>query len=78
MKKRKMKKMTKNFKKKEKKRKEGPKGYLPRRTRKLIFYIRTVNRNRNEIETGKKSDFEHPTKKKEKGRKKKMKEIERK
>ena len=38
---------------------------------KLIFHIRTVKRNRNEIETPKKSDFEHPTKKK------KMKESER-
>ena len=32
--------------------------------KKLIFHIRTVKRNRNEIEARKKSDFEHPTKKK--------------
>ena len=38
--------------------------YPPRRTQKMIFYIRTVKRNRNEIETQKKSDFEHPTKEK--------------
>ena len=49
-------------KKKEKTRKEGPKGYPPRRSQKMIFYIRNVKRNRNEIETQKKSDFEHPTK----------------
>ena len=55
-----------------KKGKEGPKGYHPRWAQKLIFHIRTVKRNRNEIEARKKSDFEHPTKKK------KMKENERK
>ena len=38
--------------------------YHPRWAQKLIFYIRTVKRNRNEIEAKKKSDFEHPTKKK--------------
>ena len=54
-----------------KKRKEGSKGYHPRWAQKLIFHIRTVKRNRNEIEA-QKSDFEHPTKKK------KMKENERK
>ena len=48
----------------------------PRRTQKLIFYIRIVKRNRNEIETQKKSDVEHPTKKKKK--KEKMKDNERK
>ena len=53
-----------------KKGKEGPKGYHPRWAQKLIFHIRTVKRNRNEIEARKKSDFEHPTKK--------MKENERK
>ena len=55
-----------------KKGKEGPKGYHPRWAQKLIFHIRTVKRNRNEIEAQKKSDFEHPTKTK------KMKENERK
>ena len=58
--------------KKEKKRrkkqeKEGPKEaplYPPRRIQKMIFHIRTVKRNRNEIEAQKKSDFEHPTKEK--------------
>ena len=64
-------------KKEGKKGKEGPKGKTtpslsPRWAKKLIFYIRTVKRNRNEIEARKKSDFEHPTKKK------KMKENERK
>ena len=44
----------------------------PRWAQKLIFYKRAVKRNRNEIEAQKKSDFEHPTKKK------KMKENERK
>ena len=47
-----------------KKGKEGPKGHHPRWAQKLIFHIRTVKRNRNEIEARKKSDFEHPTKKK--------------
>ena len=46
--------------------------YTPRWAQKLIFYIRTVTRNRNEIDAQKKSDFEHPTKKK------KMKENDRK
>ena len=51
-----------------KKGKEGPKGllttlfYRPRWAQKLIFHMRTVKRNRNEIEAQKKSDFEHPTK----------------
>ena len=47
-----------------KKGKEGPKGYHyhPRWAQKLIFHIRTVKRNRNEIEARKKTDFEHPTK----------------
>ena len=52
-------------KKREKKkvgRKEGPKGYHPRWAQKLIFHVRTVKRNRNEIEVQKKTDFEHPTK----------------
>ena len=30
----------------------------------MIFHIRIAKRNRNEIEAQKKSDFEHPTKKK--------------
>ena len=47
-----------------KRKKEGPKGlpYHPRWAQKLIFHIRTVKRNRNEMEAQKKSDFEHPTK----------------
>ena len=46
-----------------KKGKEIPKGYNQRRRApKLIFHIRIVRRNRNEIEAQKKSDFEHPTK----------------
>ena len=60
-------------KKKEDKKEKRPKGvYLPRWAQKLIFHIRIVKRNRNEIEAQKKSDFEHPT------MKKKMKENERK
>ena len=55
-----------------KKGKDGLKGYHPRWAPKLIFHIRTVKRNRNEIEAQKQSDFEHPTKTK------KMKENERK
>ena len=58
--------------KRKKKGKEGPKLYHPRWAQKLIFHIRTVKRNRHEIEAQKKSDFEHPTKTK------KMKENERK
>ena len=58
-------------KKDEKKGKEGPKLH-PRWAQKMIFHMRIVNRNRNEIEAQKKSDFEHPTKTK------KMKENERK
>ena len=70
--KKKKEKKTKNGRKKVgKKRKEGPKGCLPRWAPKLIFHIRTVKRNRNEIEAQKKSDFERPTKTK------KMKENER-
>ena len=64
-------------KKEGKKEKRGPKGrgtHLPRWAQKLIFHIRTVKRNRNEIDAKKKSDFQHPTKKK----KMKMKENERK
>ena len=68
-----------NDKKREKKKvgkkgKEGPKRgtHHPRWAKKLIFHIRTVKRNRNEIEAQKKSDFEHPTKTK------KMNENERK
>ena len=54
-----------------KKGKEGPKGYHPRWAQKLIVH-KELSRDRNEIEARKKSDFEHPTKKK------KMKENERK
>ena len=72
----KIKKKTKScIKKGRKKGKYGPKGvfffYHPRWAQKLIFHIRTVKRNRDEIEAQKKSDFEHPTKTK------KMKEYER-
>ena len=59
---------------KEEKKKRGSKVYPPRWTPKLIFYVRTVDRNRNEIETQTKSDFEHPTKKEK--MKEKMKENE--
>ena len=45
-----------------KKRKRGPKGVFTT-PRLKIFNIRTVKRNRNEIEAPKKSDFEHPVKK---------------
>ena len=72
----KMKSKTKDKKREKKKRgkkgKEGPKGYRPRWAQKLIFDTRIVKRNRTEIESQKKADFEHPTKKK------KMKENERK
>ena len=76
-KKKKTRKKTKNTaeKKEEKKEKRAQKSTttpLPRWAPKLFFYIRTVKRNRNEIEAPKKSDFEHPTKKK------KMKDNERK
>ena len=40
-------------------------GYHPRWAQNLIFHIRTVKRNRNEIEAQKKSDSEHPRKMKE-------------
>ena len=62
-------------KKSRKKKKRGPKGGTtthPRWAQKLIFHMRTVKRNRNQIEAQKKTDFEHPTKTK------KMKENERK
>ena len=54
----KMKKSRKKDKKREKKKvgkkgKEDPKGYHPRWAQKLIFHIRTVKRNRNEIEAQK-------------------------
>ena len=55
--------------------KEGPKGVPTAEMdgpKKLIFHIRTVKRNRNEIEAQKISDFEHQT------QTKKMKENERK
>ena len=76
----KSKKKDKNGRKKSrKKRKEGPKGYRPRWAQKLIFQKRTVKRNCNEIEARKKSDFEHPTKKKKmKENERQMKENERK
>ena len=47
---------TQEQKEEEKKRKRGPKGGItpPRRAQKLFFYIRTVKRNRNEIEAQKK------------------------
>ena len=40
-----------------KKEKEGLKGYHPRWAQKLIFHIRTVKRNRNEMEAQKKIRF---------------------
>ena len=65
MKKSKARKKTKNGRKKVgKKGKEGPKGYQPKWAQKLIYHTGTVKRNRIEIEARKKSDFEHPTKKK--------------
>ena len=76
--------MRKNERKQEKRQKTGEKsrkkkekraqrGYLPPEMGpKLIFHIRTVKRNRHEIEAQKKSDFEH------KPKTKKMKENERK
>ena len=69
IKKKKKKKKKKREKNMKEKRKRGPNSFflythLPRWSPKLIFYIRTVKRNRNEIEgLPKKSDFEHPTKK---------------
>ena len=57
-KKRAQKKKKRTAEKKRKKGKEGPKGVPPR-----DGLIRTVNRNRNEIDAQKKSDFEHPRKK---------------
>ena len=56
-----------------KKRKRGPKGVPPEMGPKIVFYIRTVKRNRNEIEAQKKSDFEHPTKTKKMKENEKMK-----
>ena len=69
-----MKKKTKNErkKKKEKKEKRAQRSTTRDGHKKLIFHMRTVKRNCNEIEAQKKSDFEHPTKTK------KMKENERK
>ena len=60
-------KSRKKGKKKREKKKNGKKEKRAQRgtTRdgpKKIFHIRTVKRNRNEIEAQKKSDFEHPTK----------------
>ena len=54
------KKQEKNKKREEKvgkRRKEGPKGYHPRWAPKLIFHIRTLKRNRNEIEAQKKNQI---------------------
>ena len=44
-------------KKKEKKEKRAQRGYAPRWAQQLIFHIRTVKRNRNEIEAQKKNRF---------------------
>ena len=54
-----------------KKGKEGPKGggVFPRWAQKLIFHIRTVKRNRNEIEARKKNRFCAPNKEKKNERK---------
>ena len=58
-------------KKEEKKEKRAQRGTPPlRRARKLIFYIRTVKRNCNEIEAQKKSDFQPPQKENEKEKEK--------
>ena len=45
------------IKKRWKKGKETPKEYAPRRAQKMIFFIRTVKWNRNEIEVPKKIRF---------------------
>ena len=65
-KKKKQKEKKKKEKEKEKKKKTGKKekSTPPRRPKKVIFYIRTVKRNRNDIEAQKRSDFEHRRKKK--------------
>ena len=44
-------------KKSRKKRKRGPNGAPPETGPKIVFYIRTVKRNRNEIEPQKKIRF---------------------
>ena len=60
------KKKKKEKKKKRKKKKRGAKWVPPETDAKIVFYIRTVQRNRNEIRTKKNSDFESPTKKRKK------------
>ena len=55
--------MKKDKKTGEKKSRKKKKEKRAQRGKKMIFHIRTVKRNRNEIEAQKKSDFEHPTKK---------------
>ena len=79
----KMKKKTKTKKKDKKKRekkkvgkkgKEGPKGFHPRRLKRMFFHIRTVKRNRNEIEA-QKIRFWAPKKDKENERKWKMEKM---
>ena len=64
-------KRQKNREKSRKKGKEGPKGgkVHPRCAQKLIFHIRTVKWNRNEIEAPKKNRFWAPNKDKENERK---------
>ena len=57
MKKNKQEKRQKTGEKIGKKGKDGPKGYHPRWVPKLIFHIRTVKRNRDEIEGPKKIRF---------------------
>ena len=58
--------MNKNDEKWRKKRAQRGTFYHPRRAQKLIFHIRTVKRNPNEIEAQKKTDFKPPTTKKKK------------
>ena len=55
----------------QKQEKEGPKGYPPRRAQKLIFHIRTVKKNRNEIEDQKNQILSPERKRKKKKKKKK-------
>ena len=52
------------MKKIDKREKVGPMKYLPKRSKKLIFYIRASIGNREAVEA-KKKDFEHPRKEEE-------------
>ena len=55
----------------DKRKKEGPMKYLPRRFKKLIFYIRVLKGNREAIEAKKKRILSTREKKKNKKKKKK-------